>query len=104
MGYVYLIHDKDKDVYKIGVTKSNSSKRLKQLQTGNSTELNIIYLFKTEYPFRLETMLHKHFNNQNVRGEWFKLDNIDDYMKVCENTNNIIESLKDNPFFSKKLH
>ena len=52
MGYVYLIKDNYNNVYKIGVTK-NLNKRIKSLQTGNVCELKLIYLFKTDYPYRL---------------------------------------------------
>ena len=49
MGYIYLIEDKNNNTYKIGVTKGDPKKRLKNLQTGNSSELEIKYLF--EYKF-----------------------------------------------------
>ena len=45
MGYVYLIYDKNNNSYKIGVTKGDTNKRLKKLQTGNSCELEIKNLF-----------------------------------------------------------
>ena len=62
MGYVYLIEDIDNNRYKIGVTK-NLKRRLKNLQTGNSNQIKLIDSFETEYPFRLETMLHNRFNS-----------------------------------------
>ena len=52
-GYIYLICDPANDTYKIGVTRDINSNRLKKLQTGNSTELHIVYIYKCEYPFRL---------------------------------------------------
>ena len=72
MGYVYLIEDSTNDVYKIGVTRSNSKRRLQKLQTGNSTPLQIKYLFETEYPFRLESMLHNKYQQYKVLNEWSK--------------------------------
>ena len=67
MGYIYLIEDRNNNTYKIGVTKRDPEKRLKKLQTGNSSELKIKYLYK------------------------------------CVEFSNIIDSLKDNPFFTKGL-
>ena len=103
MGYVYLIGEKDNiGKYKIGSTKSkNINKRLKQLQTGNSSELFIKEKYETEYPFKLEKMLHNHFKSSNLIGEWFELSENDTeaFRKVCEEKENIISCLKDNPFY-----
>ena len=45
-GYIYLIEDRNNNTYKIGVTKSDPEKRLKKLQTGNSSKLEIKFLYK----------------------------------------------------------
>lgn len=105
MGYVYLICDPATDRFKIGVTRDLKSNRVKKLQTGNSTELFISDIYKTEYPFRLETLLHKHFSNKHVLNEWFALDVMDvvGFHKICELLENNIQILKDNPFFGKDL-
>ena len=60
MGYVYLIEDTDNNRYKIGVTK-DLDKRLRNLQTGNSNQLKFLCAYKTNYPYRLESMLHRKF-------------------------------------------
>ena len=103
MGYVYLIGEMDnKGRYKIGSTKAkNVNKRLKQLQTGNSSELFIKESYETEHPFKLEKMLHNHFKSSNLIGEWFELSESDTeaFRKVCEEKENIIACLKDNPFY-----
>ena len=103
MGYVYLIGEMDnKGRYKIGSTKAkNVNKRLKQLQTGNSSELFIKESYETEHPFKLEKMLHNHFKSSNLIGEWFELSESDTeaFKKVCEEKENIISCLKDNPFY-----
>ena len=103
MGYVYLMEEiNDNGKYKIGSTRSkNINTRLKQLQTGNSSELIVRDYFETNYPFKLEKMLHNRFKQNNVIGEWFELNKtiVDDFKGICENLNNILESLKDNPFF-----
>lgn len=104
-GYVYLICDPLNDHYKIGVTKGKVDKRMVKLQTGNSTELHITCLFETEYPFRMEKMLHLKYNPYNTHGEWFALpaDDVIHFSKICEKFENDINALKDNPFFAKNL-
>ena len=103
MGYVYLIGEMDnKGRYKIGSTKAKDvNKRLKQLQTGNSSELFIKESYETEHPFKLEKMLHNHFKSSNLIGEWFELSKSDTeaFKRVCEEKEKIISSLKDNPFY-----
>ena len=103
MGYVYLIGEMDnKGRYKIGSTKAKDvNKRLKQLQTGNSSELFIKESYETEHPFKLEKMLHNHFKSSNLIGEWFELSKSDTeaFKRVCEEKEKIISSLKNNPFY-----
>lgn len=105
MGYIYLIYDEGLDAYKIGVTRSKDSKRLKSLQTGNASDLRIIYLYECEYPFRLETMLHNKFRNNNIKNEWFHMSDEDvlSFQAICHTLNETILKLKDNPYFAKNL-
>ena len=103
MGYVYLIGETNNEgKYKIGSTRAKDvNKRLKQLQTGNSSELFIKESYETEHPFKLEKMLHNHFKSSNLIGEWFELSESDTeaFKGVCEEKEKIISSLKDNPFY-----
>ena len=103
MGHVYLIGARDlPGRYKIGSTRGkNVNKRLKQLQTGSSSELYIKESYETEHPFKLEKMLHNHFESSNLIGEWFELSEADtrDFRRLCEEKLKVIESLKDNPFY-----
>ena len=103
MGYVYLIGVVGNNAnYKIGSTKAKDiNKRLKQLQTGSSSELYIKDSFETEHPFKLEKMLHNHFREKRLIGEWFELSKADteDFRGICEDKMRIIESLKNNPFY-----
>lgn len=105
MGFVYLIGETDNNGrYKIGSTRAKDvNHRLKQLQTGNSSELYIKEAFETEQPFKLEKMLHNHFKYKNLNGEWFELSetDIEAFKGICEEKIRIIDSLKDNPFFKK---
>lgn len=104
MGYVYLIEDLDNNRYKIGVTK-DLEKRLRNLQTGNSNRIIIKESYKTEYPFKLESMLHNKFKQFRYNNEWYELESsdVEKFITYCEDYNRIIISLKDNPFFIKKL-
>lgn len=105
-GYVYLICDAANDTFKIGVTRNKESNyRLKKLQTGNSTELFIVSEYYTEYPFRLEKMLHGYFTDKHEYNEWFKLDNneVSNFVSICKMLENNIKALKDNPYFMKNI-
>lgn len=105
MGYVYLICDEEKDVYKIGVTRSKDSKRLNALQTGNAGGLRVVHIYECEYPFRLETMLHKKYINNRIKNEWFELSDheVIRFVETCDRLNQTIQIMKDNPYFAKNL-
>lgn len=105
-GTVYLICDVEKNLYKIGVTTGSIEKRMKKLQTGNGTELLLVNYYNCDYPFKIEKMLHNHFANKKILNEWFELSDEEalSFIKVCEDKDNIIRSLMDNPFFVKTLH
>lgn len=105
-GFVYLIHDEERNLYKIGVTKNSVEKRLKKLQTGNATELKIKDTHQTDYIYRIENMLHNHFNNKCVLNEWFELSNedVNNFQQICNQFEETIKVLLKNPFFAKNLH
>ena len=105
-GIVYLICDTANNLFKIGVTKGKIENRIKKLQTGNATELFLSNYHTTKYPYRMEKMLHTHFENKRVLNEWFELTNEDvaNFSNTCELMEERINILLDNPFFVKKLH
>lgn len=104
-GSVYLIFDRMNEMYKIGMTKGDVEKRLKQLQTGNSTELELVSSFQTEYPYRMETILHNKFKHKKILNEWYYLDknDVENFSITCQGVDDIIQIMKDNPFFGKNL-
>lgn len=104
-GIVYLICDPDTELYKIGVTRGSIERRMKKLQTGNGTKLHLVCSFPTEYPFRLEKMLHTKFTPKNVLNEWFCLspEDVFCFEKTCFSFSEAIESLEENTFFNKHL-
>jgi hypothetical protein len=46
-------------------------KRIRQLQTGNSSEIQLRTFLVSENLFELESLLHEFFSHFRVRGEWF---------------------------------
>lgn len=104
-GCVYLIEDENNQVYKIGASRNNALKRMKQLQTGNANELKLIFEYCCNYPYRLETILHRKFSHKKVHNEWYSLslDEVYNFEKTCQEVDNIIEVMKDNIFFAKNL-
>lgn len=106
MAFVYLLCDSGFDNrFKIGVTKQSILKRIKQLQTGNGSEIFLSSYYETEYPFYIEKMLHKEFCSDKKVGEWFDLDcdKALKFKKICKFYEENLNALKDNPFFKKKL-
>ena len=102
MGEVYLINELNTNNYKIGATKKEVNKRKYNLQTGNSNELTTITSFKTDEPFKLEKMVHRHFRKHNIHNEWFQLTEelTTTFLDTCKYYNDIIILLKENnPFY-----
>ena len=104
-GYVYLICDPANTTFKIGVTRDLKSQRIKKLQTGNSTELFLSGIYKTKYPFRMESMLHSKFKVKNELNEWFNLNSyeVSHFNDICKEVEETIDIMLDNPFFNKNL-
>lgn len=102
-GYIYLIGESDKpNSYKIGLTRSKDiEKRKKKLQTGNSNQLFIKHTFFSNNVTKLEKMLHFHYKNNNIMNEWFEIsdEEVSKFPSVCKKYQNVIDSLKENPFF-----
>lgn len=57
-------------LWKIGVT-NNMEKRLKQLQTGNPYEINVMLLEERKNPQKAEKYLHRIYHEKRLKGEWF---------------------------------
>ena len=74
--YIYLIKNKDTGHMKIGIAK-DIKQRLKALQTGSVSELEVLSLIYSETPYTLEKNLHNRFASKRLRGEWFNLEGSD---------------------------
>lgn len=106
MAFVYLLGDAGQDnTFKIGMTRGNIEKRIKQLQTGNGEEIYLVNYYETDYPFFLERSLHLKFYPKQKRNEWFNLEcnDITNFKEHCQDIEETIEALKDNPFAKKLL-
>lgn len=103
MSKIYLIksYNEDQPLYKIGFTKGNSKKRIKELSTGNPFELELVCTFDTKFNMKVERILHRRYKSKKVRGEWFNLDTgeVGNFIDVCKEIENQLELLKENPFF-----
>ena len=81
IGQLYLITDEK--FVKIGES-CDPEKRLRQLQTGNSAKLRLLKTIKFEdkrAAQKNEKMLHRHFRDKRIQGEWFLL-NADDIYSI----------------------
>lgn len=96
MKQVYLIFSLNEGEYKIGISKY-PEKRIKQLQTGNPSELKILYTFKSELSSQIESALHRSY--YAVRGEWFSLTIEEelDFLNQCKKIETNLRFLRDNP-------
>lgn len=95
MKYVYLIQSLEEGYYKIGVSK-NPKKRLKQLQTGNSSELKLINFYPSEYADKIEKTIHNLLSHNKKEGEWFDIDlpEILSFNEKCKKIEENFASLK----------
>ncbi len=80
---IYLIKSLDDGSYKIGVS-NNPDKRIKQLQTGNPSELQILCVYESEIAFKIERVLHNTYGIDKRQGEWFDLSIKDEYFFISE--------------------
>lgn len=99
MGYVYLLQSYDEyheRIFKIGFTRSNPEKRIKQLQTGNSEKIELLFSYESEYFTKIEKTLHNLFSIYNKSGEWFKLDNPNIFIDECKRIEKNIIFLNEN--------
>jgi len=95
MKYIYLILSLENSYYKIGVSRC-PQKRIKQLQTGNSSELKLIETYQSEYADLIEKTLHRRYSYLKKEGEWFNLsvENEVSFKKECQQIEENILILK----------
>lgn len=101
---VYLIRNEE-GYYKIGRTKRPIKNRLKELQTGSATQLEIVEVCKCKHAATIENILHRRYRSYRVCGEWFDLneDVIHNFNKEIRKIEYSLENLKQNVFVTKIL-
>ena len=68
--YVYAIRNKHTGRIKLGISE-NPERRLKELQTGNDCELELLAYREAANRFKDEKAIHDKHQHLRVRGEWF---------------------------------
>ena len=75
-GFVYIINYGDGSIFKIGFTILTPETRIKQIAHKDvilPMQL-VMYSYVITNCRYLETLMHLHFEDQRVGGEWFRLD------------------------------
>lgn len=93
MSNIYLLQVGD--FFKIGYTKNDVNKRVKQLQTGCPDEISIKAIYKTKHNMKIERTLHRLFSHKRAIGEFFDLecDDILNFLPLCEKYEKALDSL-----------
>lgn len=90
--YIYLLTNQEH--YKIGITRNNIEKRIKQLQTGSSTKIELLYFYKSDkFYSQIESALHRTYQiYQTNDNEWFELP-LNEVINFKENCRKIENNL-----------
>ena len=90
---VYLISSGQ--TYKIGYTRRESKKRLKELKTANSNDLEVLFEFESKWASKIEANLHRKYKSNKIDGEWFNLteQDVNDFLKECRKQHENFEML-----------
>ena len=102
MGKVYLINMINTDLYKIGYTRRDITKRINEIKTGNPQKIEVIHLFESKYHAKIETWMHNLHASKRMEGEWFELsyDDVMSFKENCQKGHDTFKMLVDsgNPF------
>ena len=100
MGTVYLIRAGNR--YKIGKTTRKVGKRVKELDTSNHEDLQVICEYETSYESLIEKTLHRKFFLCNLKNEWFDMtdEDVKNFANTCKEIEDNFICLKSggNPF------
>ena len=97
MKFVYLIQSLEDSTYKIGVSK-HPKKRIKELQTGNPSELRLVEAYQSEYANKIEKTLQRRYSYLRKEGEWFdmSISNEVSFINECKKIEETFDILKKN--------
>ena len=96
MQRVYLISSgTETKQYKIGYTRREAKKRIKEFKTGNSNNLEVLFEFESKWASKIEVNLHKKFKEFQINGEWFELPeiHINRFYEECRKQHEMFEIL-----------
>jgi hypothetical protein len=106
MGYVYLFLEVDKsgnEAFKIGITKNDPEKRIKQLQTGNSSKLSLLKFYESNNYLKVEQWLHRKYNSKTEADNEFRIltdEEVMSFLEDCKKADETISFMKaNNPFY-----
>lgn len=94
---VYLLKTEGENPkYKIGFTRREISKRIKELKTGNDKEITLVSYFESRWGTKIESTLHHILKLKNVSGEWYELDDImvKNFILECKSIHDSYELLE----------
>lgn len=102
MGNVYLLmstdSDGEKELFKIGITKSSINKRIRSLSTGNPNKIILINSYNSKNYKEIEKWLHSRYslNKTNSENEWFYLTNeqVSNFVETCKKIDETINYIK----------
>jgi len=97
MKFVYLIQSLENSYYKIGISK-HPKKRIKELQTGNSSELKLVEAYQSEFANQIEKTLQRRYSHLRKEGEWFDMgiSNEVSFIEECRKIEETLSFLKKN--------
>ena len=106
MGYVYLFLEVDiqgNEAFKIGITKNDPEKRIKQLQTGNSNKLSVLKSYQSPNYLKVEQWLHRKYSIKTEAGNEFRHltdEEVMSFLDDCKKADETITFMKaNNPFY-----
>ena len=106
MGYVYLLLEidrSDNESYKIGISKRDPAKRVKELQTGNPNTISVARMYQSDNYLKVEKWLHKKYSylKTEANNEWRMLEpeHVFSFIEDCKEADDIITFLQKNNHF-----
>jgi hypothetical protein len=100
MYLVYLIcaEFEGRRLYKIGYTRRPIEKRIKEIKTGNGSDIYLVDSFMSKWGTKIESQMHKTFLSKKINGEWFDLsdDDVKSFLSKCRKTHDMIELITTN--------
>ncbi len=97
-GYIYLMHAKGTNYYKIGRSIHPTKREYQLNNTKGPYDVELIKHIKTRHDVNAEKLLHGHFSKKRKRGEWFELDPFDLHLFISLNESSL-NSCLDSPSF-----